>query len=461
MLSNKNRMLLQSIKTFVARGVIHKVAKVIEKVHPADLGLVFGHLRVSEARKVLDLIPDPERRGEVISETATDVAAEILGTMTPVEISVILQEMYSDDAAQVLERFDEDLREEILQHMADVESKEVEERFEYPEETAGRIMVPDFLALQPESSVGDAIAQLQTAEDLEIVYYLYVVGEAGQLVGVVSLRQLLLVPSKTPLRDVMTTDVIAAQADEDREEVARKVARYNLLAIPVVDDLGKMLGIITVDDIIDIIKEEATEDMLFMAGTMGMQDPLVTGSIAGRVKSRWPWLLASWFGGMFAFFVTDQFEDSLAKFVLLAGFIPIVLGMGGNVGTQSSILVVRGLATRALDSREILVVTLNEIKVGTVLGLIYGILLAAVVISLQVLGVVSQSTFDPWQLGLVVGLGIFCSMLVASVIGAATPLLLDRLGIDPAIATGPLVTTSVDVLGVLSYLSIATALLGL
>lgn len=460
MLSNKNRMLLQSVKTFIAREATHKLDKVIEKTHPADLGLIFRHLRVSEAKMVLEHIPDIGDRAEVLVETETELAAEILRSMPPKEISRILQEMFSDDAAQILERFDENLRDVIIQEMADAESKDLEERFGYAEETAGRIMVPDFLAFPPDTTTADAIAGLQASEDFEIVYYLYVISEDGQLVGVVSLRQLLLVEPTTPLRDIMVTDVITARTDDDREEVARKVSRYNLLAIPVVDEIGRMLGIITVDDILEIIKDEATEDMLMMAGTTVSDDSVVRGSVWGSVKIRWPWLLASWFGGLFAFFVTDQFEDALTRVVLLAGFIPIVLGMGGNVGTQSSIIVVRGLALRSLDGNNVLAVTTREICVGGVLGLIYGSLLAAAVFSIQMAGFGGTAAVAH-LLPLVVGMGVFSSMLVASIIGASIPLLLDRLGVDPAIATGPLVTTSVDVLGVLVYFTIATLLLGL
>jgi magnesium transporter len=460
MLGNKNRMLLQSIKTFVARDARQKLQKIVEKAHPADLALVAGHLRVSEARKVIELLTSAEAKARVLSETKPELAAEILHETPPRETSLILQEMYSDDSAQILEAFDEELREAILREMKEDESQEVEKRLEYEGETAGRIMVPDFLALPADTTVAESIAALQNAEDVELVYYLYVVGEGGQLVGVVSLRQLLLVGPQARLRDIMVRDVITAKVHEDQEDVARRVARYNLVAIPVVDDLGRMLGVITVDDVIDVIREEATEDLFKMAGASG-EDPLVNASVLTSLRTRWPWLLASCFGGLCAYFVIQRFEEPLLKMSLLAGFIPVVLGLGGNVGAQASTVVARGLATGLLDSSQTLAVTFKELRVGVLLGLLYGGLIALFVLGLRRAGLFAELGPRALVLAAVSGLGVFASMVAAAVAGSLIPLVLDRLRIDPAIATGPLVTSAVDVLGVLAYFSVATALLGL
>ena len=460
MLGNKNRILLQSIKTFVARDARQKLQKVVEKAHPADLGLVSGHLRVSEARKVIELLPSVEVKAQVLSETKPELAAEILRETSPREISLILQEMYSDDSAQILDAFEEELREAILREMKEDESQEVEKRLDYEDETAGRIMVPDFLALSADTTVAEAIAALQNAKDLELVYYLYVVSEGEQLVGVVSLRQLLLVGPQTRLRDIMVRDVITAKVHEDQEDVARRVARYNLVAIPVVDDLGRMLGVITVDDIIDVLREEATEDMFKMAGTSG-EDPLVSASVLTSVRTRWPWLLASCFGGLCAYYVIQRFDTPLVKMTLLAGFIPVVLGMGGNVGAQSSTVVARRLAIGLLDSSQTFAVTFKELRVGALLGLLYGGLTSLLVLGLQRIGLVEAARSDAWILATASGLGVFSSMLLAALVGSVIPLLLDRMRVDPAIATGPLVTSAVDVLGVLVYFSVATALLQL
>ncbi len=458
MLGNKNRMLLHSLKTFVTRGVRGKLQKVIQKAHPADLGLTLGHLPPAMALAVLEAIEEPAKKAQVLSEADPELAAELIVQLAPEEIAALLSEMYSDDSAQILENIDDELREQIIRQMRQAESEEVQERFDYLDETAGRIMVPDFLALSPETTVAEAITALREGADVELVYYIYVVNEAGKLDGVVSLRRLLLVDPSTPLLAVMVPDVITVRVDEDQEEVANRVERYNLVAIPVVDDVGKMLGVITVDDVIDIIKEEATEDILRLAGT-GEEDPLLSGSVLRSFRARWPWLLASCFGGMFAFLATHWFEDLLSRVVLLAGLIPVVMGMGGNVGTQTSTLVVRGLAIRRLDASQLLRVMFRELQVGGLLGLAYAGLVGVLVVAFEATAGLGNLGTGVLRLATVAGLGILSSMLVATGIGTAIPLLLDRMKLDPAVATGPIVTVSIDVCAVLSYFGIARLLL--
>jgi len=453
-------MLIQSIKLHAARSSDQKLHKLLDKAHIADLGLILGHLKKSDVLRVFTVLKkDLERAAEVLTETETELAVDILEHFDPKDISDLLQEMYSDDAAQILERFNEELREQVLKAMDNLDQQEVEDRLVYDEETAGRIMVPDFFSLPPETTVRDTIKALQKGEDLEVIYYIYVTNDEGQLAGVASLRQLLLVPPDKTLREIMEPDVIVVDAHADQEDVARMVARYNLLAIPVVDEVGKMLGIVTVDDVLDIIKDEATEDMLKMAGAVGAEEKIVSGSVLGNVRIRWPWLLASWFGGLFAFYVTGQFHNALSQLVILAQFIPIVMGMGGNIGTQSSIIVVRGLATRLIDSADIWKVILRELRISLALGTLYGLLLGAVVFGLMETGLIVQPSVSALKLAVVIGLGVFSSMMAASIIGTLTPIVLDRVHIDPAIATGPMVTTSIDVFGILVYFSIATWML--
>jgi magnesium transporter len=233
----------------------------------------------------------------------------------------------------------------------------------------------------------------------------------------------------------------------DQEEVAKVVARYNILAVPVVDDNNVLLGIVTVDDVIDIIREEATEDILRMAGA---GDELVeTQSILRSTRTRLPWLFASWIGGIVAFFIIDRFEGVLNKLVYLAAFIPIIMGMGGSVGNQSATIVVRGLAMGRFNAKQIVPVVLKELCIGGLLGFFYGLLL----------GIVAQYRYDVWQLGTVVGFSILCSMITAATVGSCVPLVLARVKIDPAVATGSFVSTSIDILSVLIYFQIATMLL--
>jgi len=311
-------------------------------------------------------------------------------------------------------------------------------------------MVPDFIALKEDATAGQAIASLQKEHsDVEMPFYLYVVDEYGKLVGVSSLRQLVVVPPGTQLKEFMATDVVSVQTDMDQEEVARIVARYDILAVPVVDGTNRLVGIVTVDDVIDIIRKEATEDILKMAGAG--EEFVETKSILKSTRIRLPWLFASCIGGIVAFFIIGKFEDSLLKFAYLAAFIPVIMGMGGNIGTQSSTIVVRGLATGRLSARDIWPVVLKELSIGVILGLVYGLLI----------GSVAQFRYSMLMLALAVTLAVISSMSLAALVGSLVPMGFARVNIDPAVATGPLVTTAIDIISVSFYFLIATTLLGI
>jgi magnesium transporter len=289
--------------------------------------------------------------------------------------------------------------------------------------------------------------------DVEMPFYIYVTDSYGKLVGVSSLRQLVVVPPEKTLKEFMATDIVSVTPFTDREEVARLVSRYDYLALPVVDDDNRMVGIVTVDDVIDILHEAATEDMLKMAGVG--EEYVETQTIVKGTRIRLPWLFASCLGGVMAFYIIDGFEDALVKFTGLAAFIPVIMGMGGNIGNQSSTIVVRGIATGRINVHDFSRVVTKELAVGVILGVIYG----------TFIGVVAKLSFaaDPfsWSLAISVGLAIISSMSVAALVGSTVPLILERLHIDPAVATGPFVSTSIDIVSVYCYFMIARYLLGI
>jgi magnesium transporter len=330
-------------------------------------------------------------------------------------------------------------------------SQEVQDLLKYEDDTAGGIMTPDFIVFKENITAGEAIASLQKKEhmDVEMPFYLYIVDDADRLVGVSSLRQLVVVPSETPLKNFMTTQVISVRTDTDQEEVAKIVARYDILAVPVVDEFNQLLGIVTVDDVIDIFREEATEDILRMAGAG--EEFVETQTVLRSTRIRLPWLFASCIGGIVAFFIIGRFEASLNKFAYLAAFIPVIMGMGGNIGTQSSTIVVRGLATGRIATRNFWSVVLKELSIGLILGLVYGMLI----------GTVAEIRFSSIALAISVALAVLSSMSVAALVGSLVPLVFAKAKIDPAVATGPFVTTSIDIISVYCYFAIATALLGL
>ena len=447
---DRNRILIESIRRLLRRGAGSNLRKIVNKTHAADLTSVFHSLPLPDQRRLFDILEDPEQKGELFSQLEVDDFLNLVKEIDLQEIADIFEEMPTDDVADLLGRMPEDMADDILKKMKKDESEEVEDLLGYGDDTAGGIMVPDFIALTEDTTAKAAIESLQEEhQDVEMPFYLYVVDEYGKLVGVSSLRQLVVVPPETSLKAFMTTDVFSVTTDMDQEEVAKLVARYDILAVPVVDESNRLVGIVTVDDVIDIFRMEATEDMLKMAGAG--EEYVETQSVLRSTRIRFPWLFASYLGGMIAFYIIGRFEESLYKLAYLAAFIPVIMGMGGNIGTQSSTIVVRGLATGRLNIRDIWSVVVKECLIGLLLGLIYGILI----------GLVAQMKYSTFALALAVGLGLVCSMSVAALFGSLMPMVFARINIDPAVAAGPFVTTSIDIISVLFYFVIATTFLGL
>lgn len=449
-MQDRNKVLLESIKRLLRRNATSHLRKIVNKTHAADLSRLFRSLSLAHQHKVFDLIQDNEQKGILFSEMDEDTFLDFIQDMKVEEMVTVLEGMPSDDVADLIERMPEETSDLVLKKMKREGSEEVESLLGYEADSAGGIMTPDFIALPENITAGEAIQSIQKDHlDVEMPFYLYVVDENRKLVGVSSLRQLVVSPADTPLRDLMTTDVFSVRTYMDQEEVAKLVARYDLLAVPVVEDTNTLVGIVTVDDVIDIIKEEATEDILRMAGAGA--EFVETKSIFKSTKIRLPWLFASCLGGLLASFIIGHFEDSLAQVTFLAAFIPVIMGMGGNIGTQSSTIVVRGLSTGLLHVRDIGKVVGKELTIGFFLGLVYGTLI----------GVAAHFHHSSMALGISVGSSVICSMSVAALVGSLVPMVFARLNIDPAVATGPFVTTAIDIISVFFYFQIATMLLGL
>ena len=450
MIEDKNKVLYESIKRLLRRDATVHLKKIVNKTHAADLSAVFQSLPLSQQRSLFALIDDVEQQGILFSELGDVDLMDLIDAMPVDEIVTIMENMPADDVADLIGKLPEEKADTILAKMQKEGSEEVEGLLRYGDETAGGIMVPDFIALKEDVTAREAIESIQSDYmDVEMPFYLYVVDQYGKLVGVSSLRQLVVVPAETALKDFMTTDVFAVQTGMDQEEVAKIVSSYDILAVPVVDESNRLVGIVTVDDVIDILRKEATEDILKMAGAG--EEFVETQSVGRATRIRLPWLFASCIGGIMAFFIIGYFEESLKTMTYLAAFIPVIMGMGGNIGTQSSAITVRGLATGRLNVRDIWSVVSKELAIGLILGIVYGV----------IMGVVAQVSFGTWAFALSVGLGIVSSMSVAALVGSMVPMLFARLNIDPAVATGPFVTTSIDIISVFFYFKIATTLLGI
>jgi len=454
----RTKVLHDALPKLLRRGRSEGARKLVDAARAEDLAVLFRSLTPGQRASAFRLVDDLHKRAELVSELDPSIAEGLLGDIGDDAVIELLHAMSNDDAADVLQLLPEPRRDEILTSLsADDTTVELAELYHYEPETAAGIMSPDVFALDDDTTVSEAIRRLQQyGDDFELSYYLYVTGAGDSLVGVVSLRQLVLSSPDTPLRDIMEPDVVRVEMSTDQEEVASVVARYNLLAVPVVDPSNRLIGIVTVDDIIDVIRHEATEDMLKMVGAGEQIDEQMSTVRAAR--ARLPWLLASFLGGIAAALLIGAFEASIAKVVPLAAFIPIVLGMSGNIGIQSATIITRGIALGRIETTRLLSVVGRELIVAIICGIAYGMLLGLVA-WVQYYG--SDQVTSSLMLGGTVGLAVACGMVIAATTGAGIPIVFARLNVDPALAAGPFVTTTVDVLGIAVYFLIAIALLGI
>ncbi|MEE2791699.1 MAG: magnesium transporter [Acidobacteriota bacterium] len=443
-------VVLDSVKRLQRIGASANLLNLLQKQRPADLADVFNQLPDGDCRGLLDLLLDHNSRlaMEALVEYGAEPGAGLLEDYPAERIALWLNELPSDDAAALIDELPDNLSETVLERMRPQESGEVENLLEYAEQTAGRIMNPTVFALSEGLTAGEAIQALQgSPREVEMVFYLYVVDERRHLVGVVSLRRLLLVAPETPLQRIMTTDLIAARADTDQEEVAQHVANYNLLAIPVVDEFNKLVGIITVDDVIDIIKDEATEDIYRLAGVSG--DEHVFTSVRESARKRLPWLAMNLVTATLAAFVVRAFQATIDQVVVLAVLMTIVASMGGNAATQTLTVIVRGIALDELtwgNSRKAL---FKEALVALGNGLVLGMAGAGVAWLLS----------GSIVLGLILALAMVINLLVAAVAATLIPIGLRAIKVDPALASAVFITTLTDVFGFFAFLGLATLFL--
>ena len=438
------------LRRLVRRDASTALKKLLRRTRPVDIASSMRHLTWAEQRRLYQAIDDLDMAAEVLSYLDSDSSREITRGMDEEGVVDLLGRMEPDDATDIVAVLPDELRIRVLAGLKDDDTgEEVRELLAWPPETAGGLMSPLVFRMPDTGTCGQAIAALQTQhEDLETVYYVYIVDPEQRLVGVCSLRSLLTHPPRTKLVSVMVPGVITVAPDQDQEEVARYVARYDLLAIPVVDSERHIMGIVTVDDIIDVIRQEAAEDMMLMAGV----NEAPQRSVFRQAWHRAGWLLATIGGGILAAEIIGLYEATLMKVAVLAGFIPVIMGMGGNVGIQSATLAVRGLATGRVQIGGVWPFLWQEARVGLILGAFYALLLGGY-------GLVRYG--DTPLIGVSVAASIFLAIAAAGVIGALLPVAFDRLGADPAIATGPFVTTLVDLLGIVIYFNVARYMLGL
>src|SRR5258708_1872281 len=364
MAQRKIDVVLDSVRRLLRIGATANLVNLLHKQHPADLAQVFTDLGEKDRHAAFSLLVERNSKlaMEALSELGPEGGAALLADRSPEDIARLLHDLPSDDAAAIIDNLPEPVSAAVLELIEKRPGDEVGDLLEYDEQTAGRIMNPKVFALSEDMTAGEAITTLQGSRDVEMVFYLYVVDARRHLVGVVSLRRLLLVPPPTPLKRIMTTDLISVRTDTDQEEVARLVASYNLLAIPVVDEENKLVGVITVDDVIDVIKDEATEDIYRLAGVAS--DERVFTPTGESLRKRFPWLLVNLATAFVATGVVWLFRQTVAAWVALPIVMSIVPGMGGNAATQTLTVIVRGLALGELTWNHARQALFKEILVG-------------------------------------------------------------------------------------------------
>lgn len=451
-----NRLLASSLRRMARAGHNTQVRRILSKSHPADIALVLPSLTPGQRQVVFDEIRDNQVAAEVLSEVEPSVLDDIVTRLPDERLAALVAVMRSDDATDLLQWVDDDRKERLMGQLSLEDQSEAESLIGYHPESAGGLMSTEVFALGEETTAGEAILKLQHDSDsAEVVFYLYVVNDHGHLVGVLSLRELVRAPRDLPIRELMITDIIRVSDDQDQEEVARLVARYNLLALPVIDANNRLVGVVTVDDIIDVIRHEATEDIMLMAGAGEDLSPHDSPLVGFR--ARLPWLIPSFVAGILGVFVVSAYEQQLIALIPLAALIPMMMGLAGKIGTQSSAIVVRWIAVGRLEFIQIGRILLRELGIGVGVGVLYGALVASFV-ALFFAGHAAVRP-DIIEFSLVTGAAVAAAMALAAVLGAAAPLVFEKAGLDPASASGPFVTTTIDVLAVWLYLACAAMLL--
>ena len=421
-------------------------SEVFKELHPADQGDVLADLD-HEAQQALLAALSPEETGQVIEQLEPEEAAELYEDVGAKDLALVLDEVRPDVAADVLKQLPPGLSQEALEAMQ--ESEDVAPLMAYPDDTAGGVMTPEVLSVGEGMTAAAALDVLRVNEtQAERAGAIFVVGEGRKLTGSFRVVRLALARQNATVRDIMTADVISVPAEMDQEECARIIERYDLAELPVVDEAGRLIGVILAEDAADVAQEEATEDMYRIAG---LGDERVRGALSASVRSRFPWLAVNLATTFLAAVVISLFESTIVKVVALAVFLPVVAGQGGIAGTQTLTLVVRSMALGEVSGRRGRRLLTREI----ILGLLHGLLLGVAV------GIVAFVWKGNFFLGLVLGIAMLGNMVIAGIMGAGVPLLLRRAGLDPAVAAAAVVTTITDVVGFLLFLGLAAALVSL
>ncbi|MEZ4777913.1 MAG: magnesium transporter [Flavobacteriaceae bacterium] len=440
---------LEQIEQLIASGDNNALKELFTDFHFADVAEILEELDSDDATYIIKLL-ESEITSEALMEVDEDVREKILERLSPKEIARELAEMDTDDAADVVSELDEDIQQKVISKIEDEEhAADIVELLKYDDDTAGGLMAKELVKVKETWTTAGCVREMRRqAKNVTRVHSIYVVDKEGKLKGRLSLKDLLTAPEKAHISDVYIPKVDSVNVHTDGEEVARIMQKYDLEAIPVVDDHGVLVGRVTIDDIVDFIRDEAEKDYQMAAGISS--DVEADDSIFKLTKARLPWLLIGVFGGLGAASIIEQFNGAMGDFIILLSFIPLIQATAGNVGVQSSAIMVQGLANDSIDGN-----ILQRLFKEFLLGLVNGIAIAFVGL------LVTHFLFKtPYIVSITIGVALISVIIMAALIGTFIPIFLDKRGIDPAVATGPFITTSNDVFGILIYFVIAKLMLG-
>ena len=417
------------------------LAEILQELKPEDRLFAFKNIEEEKAADIIEYL-QPQYQVELLSEVGEDYASRLILKMPHDEIADVLADMEDDDSESYLNKLPSKI------------SSEIRELLAYKEDSAGGIMTPNILTVNKDMKVEEVLSFIKTRaekDDVEL-YYLYVVDNQKHLLGVISLRALLTKPYKTKIEDIMTKDIVKLHIDDPQDAVADVFMKYQYSALPVVDLYNRIKGMVTWDDVQDIIEEETTDEIYTSSGistTLATEDDILTGSTRNAIKARTPWLLITLIGEFIAAHVAGKFESTLHAIPIIAIFMPLLAGLGGNIGTQSITLMVRGLSTGQVNLNSALHHIFREFKVGLSIGFVFGLLVMTV----------TWGWKHNVELGLVVGFAMALNMTLATLLGSITPFILKKFGADPAIASGPVIATTIDILGLANYFTLVTIFL--
>ncbi len=442
------RELIEQVQHLIQEEGDGRLRQILDEIHFADIAEILSELSLADATYLVKLL-DSEKTSEALMELEEDFRERILEKLSPKEIAEELEEMDSDDAADVVAELPDEIVEKVIAEIEDEKhAEDIKELLSYEEDTAGGLMAKELVKVKETWTVAGCVREMRRqAENVTRVHSIYVTDKEGKLKGRLSLKDLLTAPAKTHISEVYIPKVDYVNVDTEGEEVARIMQKYDLEAIPVVDHDGVLVGRVTIDDMVDFIKDEAEKDYQLAAGIS--QDVEADDSVLELTRARLPWLVLGLFGGLGSVFIMEGYEEALAQYKELFFFTPLIAAMAGNVGVQSSAIIVQGLANDIVKG-SLFNRLLKEISLSLISGVTLGIL------------VILFGFFDGMDLifSFTIAISMLCVIIVAALVGTFVPIILDKRGIDPAIATGPFITTSNDIFGIFLFFSIAKLILG-